>query len=295
MHYTGTVYRAPFDAMNPLLEITQGCTHNNCKFCNMYKGIPFRMSPLEWVEEDLKEIQSVLPHTNRLTFIGGNPFALSFDKLMVILNLVHKYLPDVNYITSGARITDVQNKTVDQLKELQANGIARLYLGIESGDDWTLKRINKGYTSDIIIPQCLKLEEAGIPYWLTFLNGIADKEHSYDHALHTAQIFSQLKPEEVGTSSLVLFPDTALAQEAEAGLFHPLNEKELMEEMKVFLENLHIENNTQFNMHHTSALPMNGVIPRDQKEFIQRLDQAIQNYDKIGDALEYHRSHTYSL
>lgn len=295
MHYTGTVYRAPFDAMNPLLEITQGCTHNNCKFCNMYKGIPFRMSPLEWVEEDLKEIQSVLPHTNRLTFIGGNPFALSFDKLMVILNLVHKYLPDVNYITSGARITDVQNKTVDQLKELQANGIARLYLGIESGDDWTLKRINKGYTSDIIIPQCLKLEEAGIPYWLTFLNGIADKEHSHDHALHTAQIFSQLKPEEVGTSSLVLFPDTALAQEAEAGLFHPLNEKELMEEMKVFLENLHIENNTQFNMHHTSALPMNGVIPRDQKEFIQRLDQAIQNYDKIGDALEYNRSHTYSL
>ena len=38
------------DAMNPLLEITQGCTHNNCKFCNMYKDIPFKMSPLEWIQ-----------------------------------------------------------------------------------------------------------------------------------------------------------------------------------------------------------------------------------------------------
>lgn len=295
MHYTGTVYRAPMDAMNPLLEITQGCTHNSCKFCNMYKDIPFKMSPLEWIEEDLQELQHVVPHTKRLTFVGANPFVLSYDKLMVILNLVHKYLPDVNYITTQTRVSDIQNKTVDQLKELHANGIEKLYLGIESGDDWTLQRINKGYTSDIIIPQSLKLEQAGIKYWLTFMNGIADRKHSYDHALHSAQIFSQLHPEAIGSGSLVLFPDTVLAQEANSGLFKPLTEKERMEEMKVFLENLHMENNTQFVMHHTSALQMNGYIPRDQEEFIQRLEKAINEYDKLGAAMEYHRSHTYTL
>ena len=38
------------------MEITQGCTHNRCKFCTMYKEVPFRMSPMEWIEEDLKEL-----------------------------------------------------------------------------------------------------------------------------------------------------------------------------------------------------------------------------------------------
>ena len=124
------------DAMNPLLEITQGCTHNTCTFCNMYKDIPFKMSPLEWIEEDLQEIRSILPNTKTLTFVGGNPFALSYDKLMVIL----KYLPNVNYITTQTRVDDIKNKTVEQLKELHDNGIEKLYLGIESADEWTLKK-----------------------------------------------------------------------------------------------------------------------------------------------------------
>ena len=55
MHFTGTVYRNPYWPTWPLLEITQGCTHNKCKFCTMYKDVPFKMSPMEWIEEDLKE------------------------------------------------------------------------------------------------------------------------------------------------------------------------------------------------------------------------------------------------
>ena len=43
-------------------------------------------------------------------------------------------------------------------------------LGVESGDDWTLERINKGYRSEDILEQCHKLEAAGIDYWMTFLN-----------------------------------------------------------------------------------------------------------------------------
>ena len=56
MHFTGTVYRNPYWPTWPLLEITQGCTHNQCKFCTMYKDVPFRMSPMEWIEEDLQEL-----------------------------------------------------------------------------------------------------------------------------------------------------------------------------------------------------------------------------------------------
>lgn len=93
MHYTGTLYRNPYEPPSPMLEISQGCTHNACKFCTMYKDVPFRMSPLEWVEEDLQEIAAYAPDTRRLQLIGADPFCMSFSRLDRICDLVHQYLP----------------------------------------------------------------------------------------------------------------------------------------------------------------------------------------------------------
>ena len=103
--------------------------------------------------------------------------------------------------------------------------------GVESGDDWTLKRINKGYTSQDILEQCHKLEKAGIQYWMTFLNGVAGREHSHEHAVNSAKIFNQCKPMLVGTGGLTLFPGTPLLEEAERGEFTPLTERELMQDL----------------------------------------------------------------
>ena len=43
MHFTDPVYRNPYWPIWPLIQITQGCTHNSCKFCTMYKDVSFRM------------------------------------------------------------------------------------------------------------------------------------------------------------------------------------------------------------------------------------------------------------
>ena len=140
--------------------------------------------------------------------------------------------------------------------------------GVESGDDWTLKRINKGYTSQDILEQCHKLEKAGIQYWMTFLNGVAGREHSREHALHSAQIFSRCKPMLVGTGGLTLFPGTPLLEEAERGEFNPLTEKEMLEELKLFVENLTCD--CYFNTHHTSGIHLSGP------DFLKRKDSIIK-------------------
>ncbi|MBP3275211.1 hypothetical protein [Kandleria sp.] len=68
MHFTETVYRNPYWPTFPLLQITQGCTHNKCKFCSMYKDVDFRLQPLEWVEEDLKEIAEISPDQRQYSY-----------------------------------------------------------------------------------------------------------------------------------------------------------------------------------------------------------------------------------
>ncbi len=128
-------------------------------------------------------------------------------------------------------------------------GLREISLGVESGDDRTLERVNKGYRAKDILEQCGKLTEAGIDFWMTFLNGVAGRELSRDHAIHSAQIFSRCKPMLVGTGGLTLFPGTPLLEEAERGEFAPLTEKEMLIELKTFVE--HLTCDCYFITHHT--------------------------------------------
>lgn len=215
----------------------------------MYKGIPFRMQPMEWIEQDLKEIAATDPHAKTIQLLSANPLVMSYDNLMPRLELIRKYLPDLEYMYTATRVSDLKDKTVEQLRNLRDIGLKEISLGVESGDDWTLERIHKGYHANDIIEQCRKLTEAGIDFWMSFLNGVAGKEHSHDHAVNSAKIFSQCKPMLVGTGGLTLFPGTPLLEEAQRGEFAPLSEKEMLIELKTFVENLTCD--CRFITHHT--------------------------------------------
>ena len=269
MHFTGTVYRNPYWPTWPLLEVTQGCTHNNCKFCTMYRDVPFKMSPMEWIENDLKELAETDPDATTIQLLSANPLCMTYDKLAPILEMINRYLPKMEYIYAATRVTDIRNKSVEELKKLKDLGLREISLGVESGDDWTLDRVNKGYHAEDIIEQCAKLTEAGIDFWMTFLNGVAGKEHSHDHAVNSAKIFSQCHPMLVGTGGLTLFPGTPLLEEAERGEFAPLSEKELLIELKTFVENLTCD--CTFITHHTvSGKNLTGP------NFLERKDKIIE-------------------
>jgi len=113
---------------------------------------------------------------------------------------------------------------------------------------------------------------------MTFLNGVAGKSHSREHAVNSAKIFSQCKPMLVGTGGLTLFPGTPLLEEAQRGEFDPLTEKEMLEELKTFVENLTVD--CSFITHHTVAANLTGpnFLARKDK-IIAAPDYAIHNGD----------------
>ncbi len=278
MHFTGTVYRNPYWPTYPLIEITQGCSHDKCKFCSMYKGLGFRMTPLETVEEDLKELAETVPQAKTIQLLSANPLVMSYENLVPRLELINKYLPDLEYAYTATRVSDLKNKSVDQLKHLRDLGLKEISLGVESGDDWTLDRVNKGYHAEDILRECRKLEDAGIEYWVSFLNGIAGRSHWKDHALHSAEVFNQLHPKVVGTGGLTLFPDTDLYAEANNGTFDPLDEKGLMEELLLFIETL--DRDCRFITHHTSSVDLNTKdFLRDKKRITKTLRNEIDHGD----------------
>lgn len=278
MHFTEPVYRNPYWPTFPLLQVTQGCTYNRCKFCTMYKDVRFRPQPMDIIEEDLKELALTVPHAKTIQLLSANPLVMTYNKFKPILEKINEYLPEIEHIYTQTRVSDLKNKTVDQLIDLKELGLREISLGVESADDWTLKRINKGYTSEDIIEQCAKLTEAGIDFWMTFLNGVAGREHSMDHAVNSAKIFSQCNPMLVGTGGLTLFPGTPLLEEAQRGEFTPLSEKEMLVELKTFVENLTCDCN--FITHHTVSASLSGPNFLKRKEgIIESLDYEINHGD----------------
>ena len=126
MHFTGTVYRNPYWPTWPILEITQGCTHNKCKFCTMYKDTTFKMSPIEWIEEDLKELAEMDPHAETIQLLSANPLVMTYDKLAPILEMIKKYLPEIEIMYTQGRVSDLKNKTVEELKHERKDYILKI-------------------------------------------------------------------------------------------------------------------------------------------------------------------------
>lgn len=293
MHYTGTIWRPPYEADSLLLEVTAGCTHHKCKFCTLYSDLPFefRMTPMEDIEQDLLEVQTLRtnPYSKilirlqgkdnpepiqRVFLTGANPFVLKTEKLLEIASLIHKYLPSAESIGCFARITDSVNKTDEELLRLRQAGYNGLTIGVETGDDTALAFMRKGYTSRDILAQCKRLEQSGIEYGFFYLTGISGKERGEAGAKASAEVFNQLHPFLIGPNMLTIYPESDLYQEIRNGNWEEEGELEKYRELRTLVENLNIS--TYFAaMGASNVFQLRGKLPEEKEKLLATLDRII--------------------
>ena len=279
MHYTGTVWRPPYEAWSALLQVTAGCTHHKCKFCTLYEDIPFKfkMSSMDEIEDDLKELCYFTPDVTRMFLVGANPFVLATDKLREIAYLSKQYLNRLKTIGCFARITDITPKSVEELKHLRSCGYNGITIGVETGDDEALAFMNKGYSSADILEQCRKLDEAGLEYNFFYLTGIYGKGKSKQGVENTLKIFNKLNPKIVGASMLTIYPTSELYREIQNGNWTEESETEKYEELKMLVQGLDIK--THFAaLGASNAIQLHGNIPTDKDELIKIIDNFLNRF-----------------
>lgn len=292
MHFTGRTWRPPYEAYSVIIQATSGCTYGKCRFCNLYKNECFRMTPMEEFEEDLAEIKKYQPNARRIFWTGANPFALSYENLRLRALTVRDYLIKCQSIAMFSSVRDIKNKEVWQLRKLRAAGINGLSIGTESGDNTTLALANKGYTAEDILEQCRKLDEAGIEYYFVYMTGLAGKGNGYRNAVNSARLFSQLNPYFISVDSLTLFPDTELYEMAERGDFVPAGEKERIEELQVFIQNLQIRTHLLANTS-SNFYPVTAFLPKERGKVIGELQHILDTISE--DEMAAYRSSLKSL
>ena len=252
MHFSGGINRPPYETADGYLQTAEGCSHNTCLFCTYFKDQKFRKSTIEEIEEDIKEIPATFGAPKRIFLQGADGYAADYDVLMKTAELLHKYVPSVKTIGGYARIDNFYDKTEEQLRNMAAAGFANPYIGVESGDDVVLKRINKGYTAAQAREQLEKIDAAGLPFIVNFLNGAGGHNYGLTNAQLTAKLYDGLHPTMVNTSMLTVVPGTPLYRAMEKGLYEESTETEKMEEIHELVRCL--TNDTIFMNEHASNL-----------------------------------------
>ena len=223
MKYNGSIYRPPVEANTFLLPITEGCTHNSCSFCNMYPDIPFRMMPLNEVEDYLREVRQsygrICERIRRVYMVGADPFALSAARLLERIDLIRKYLPRVQTVTMYARTDNIASKSDEELKALKEAGVDDLYIGVECGLNDVLEKLNKGYSANETRNQCLRLNAVGIRHCDLLMLGTAGKGRGMECARATAALENEIRPTKILINTMSAFVGTKLEEEIQTGDF----------------------------------------------------------------------------
>lgn len=275
MHYEGMIIRPPSEANSILLQVTVGCSHNKCTFCGTYKGERFKIKPDETIMEDIDFAAKHCKNQNRVFICDGDALIVPQKRLLKYLQEIEKKLPWVERIGLYANTKGISMKSAEELQELRDHGLGIVYMGLESGDDQTLKAVNKGATAEKMINMGRKIKDAGIKLSVTVLLGLAGRQRSQIHAQETGRVLSAMDPDFAGALSLMLIPGTPLHEDYEAGRFPLLDANEMLAELRTMLAHTDLSDGLFHANHASNYLPVRAKLPEDKKKTLQQIDDAL--------------------
>ncbi len=276
MHYEGMIIRPPSEANSILLQITLGCSHNKCTFCGTFREKRFDIKKDDIIFEDIEFARKYCRNQNRVFLCDGDAMIVPQKRLVKILERIRQRLPWVERVGLYANTKGIGMKTDDQLRQLRDLGVKIAYMGLESGDDRTLKDIRKGADSAKMIRMGKRLKEAGIKLSVTVLVGLAGRERSKIHARETGRVLSAMDPDFVGALTLMLIPGTELYEQYEKGEFELPSPEEMLEELGIMIASTNLSDGLFHANHASNYLPIRARLPRDKEKTLELISQALR-------------------
>lgn len=275
MRYEGTVYRPPSEAYSLIIQVTLGCSHNKCTFCNMYKDRNFKIKSLDEVFEDLELSRKYYKYVRRIFLADGDALILKTENLEKILMKIKELFPECERVSVYGTPADILRKSEEDLIKLKKLGLDIIYIGVESGSDEVLKDVNKGVTSEEIIKAGQKVKRTGIKLSATLISGLGGKEKSKLHAKESARVISAINPDYLGILTLMIEPGTQIYNKVENNEMTLLNPKEVMVETRELIRNLEVSNCIFRSNHASNYAPLAATLGDEKERLLKELDSII--------------------
>ncbi len=277
IRYVEPVFRPPSEAESLILPVTDGCSWNQCTFCEMYTAPQkaFRARDEAEVIESLRLTGERYGHQIRRVFLAdGDALVLPTRRLLTVLDAIRTHLPAVRRISSYCLPRNLRKKSQQEIDELAAAGLKMVYVGAESGDDAVLAAVDKGETFDSTREALDKLGAAGITRSVMLLNGLGGRALSAQHAAHSARLINATQPEYLATL-VVSFPQGEARLRAGFPGWEPLTQHELFVEMEALLSGLELKRTVFRSDHASNWLVLKGTLGADKEKLLAQVRQAL--------------------
>jgi radical SAM superfamily enzyme YgiQ (UPF0313 family) len=277
MRYIGPLYRPPSEGNSYIVQATIGCSWNKCVYCDMYRSKDFRVRPLAETLEDLRESSRRGGNAIDKIFVAdGDALVLDMDHWRAILASAREGFPQLRQVSCYATATNILEKTADELRELREAGLSLFYIGPESGDDLTLKRIVKGATFADHVEAAHKAKAAGFAISVIALLGVGGTARSSEHAHATAKLVTEMDPAYFAALTTSVVPETPLARMEQKGFFELPSVNQMLSELRIIVDEAR-PTDAMFRTNHASNhLPLGGRLPRDRQAICAAIDAALE-------------------
>ncbi|MFY1018821.1 radical SAM protein [Ectopseudomonas khazarica] len=287
--YIEPVFRPPSEAQSLILPVTNGCSWNQCTFCEMYTAAQkkFRARDEAQVLEEIRRAGKQLI-VNRVFLADGDALVLPTRRLLAILQAIREHMPEVRRVSSYCLPRNLRKKSVEELKELADAGLKMAYVGCESGDDEVLARVNKGETFDSSLSALDKLGQAGITRSVMILNGLGGQALSDQHADNSARLMNEAQPEYLSTL-VVSFPMGEARFREQFADYRPLSQLQLFGEVERLLAGLELQHTVFRSDHASNYLVLKGNLGRDKARLLAQVRSAIEQPQQANLRQEWQR------
>ncbi len=236
------VIRPPNEAASLLVRVTRNCPWNRCHICPAYKGKEFSKRSVNEVKNDIDMMaEAYSTHTGHFTsaFLqDADTLILPTDELVEIIGYIKKKFSGIERVTTYARATSMKRKSPEDYRRLKDVGLTRIHSGMESGSIKVLNLIQKGIKPEDILQGGIMVKESGISLSEYIMPGVGGKDLSREHALETAKILNQIRPDFIRVRTFAVHPLSPIQRMIEEGTFKPMSDEEVVEEILLLLENL---------------------------------------------------------
>ena len=276
MRYEGKLYRPPSESDAYILQATIGCSWNHCTYCDMYRDKTFRVRDLASTLEDLDVAGRVHRQSDveKVFVADGDALVLPMAHWAAILERARRVFPHLRRVSCYAMARNIRDKSDAELAELRKAGLSLLYIGPESGDDPTLKRIAKGDDAATHVLAAQRAHAAGMQLSVITLLGIA-MDRTSEHARATAELVTKMNPAFFSALTVTIVPGTPLDLLSKKGRFAVPPVDALLRELRTMVDEAR-PTDTVFRTNHASNhLPLGGHLPRDRARIVAVIDAAL--------------------
>ncbi|HQO01918.1 MAG TPA: radical SAM protein [Spirochaetota bacterium] len=277
MDYVGNVIRPPSEAKSMIIQVTVGCSHNQCTFCGTYKGQKFYLKDIARVKKDIVEMSGYGIPFEKAFLADGDVLILPTETILDIMSFIFKMCPTVKRIGVYGNTKAILKKSPRELKELRDAGLGILYQGIETGNRELLKKIKKGAFPHKQVETAQKIIEAGILLSQTVLLGIGGTEMSEIHAIDTGKLLGEMSPDYASALTVMLLPNTELYRDYKEGKFQLPDKFGMLQELKLIVENMDVHRPCFFASNHASNyLPIRAKFPEEKDKIVSLINSVIE-------------------